>query len=120
MKLPSSVTCKRDDKHFLEFGASYIKFFSYQLYWKFIQNTLIRLLRFAAHRQTDRPTAVIIGIGGEAGGCGEITESRVTPLWPKSRYEFLFYLDAKDAYQVYVDLVCKQKLVHKIASNQPL
>ena len=29
-------------------------------------------------------------------GCGELTRSLVTPQWPKSRYQFLFYHDASN------------------------
>ena len=41
--------------------------------------------------------ALIIGIDtkieAKPEGCGELPRSLVTPQWPKSRYQFLFYHD---------------------------
>ena len=61
-----------------------------------------------------------MGSSPQPSGCGELPRSLVTPQWPKSRYQFLFYHDASKHIKSMQIRVYKQRIAHKTASNQPL
>ena len=57
----------------------------------------------------------------EGEGCGELPRSLVTPQWPKSRYQFLFYHDASKHIKSMLIRVCiSRKSLIKLLPNNHL